>query len=116
VGLNRAPGQGNPYRELTVASRERYEALKIAREREKTEGYAEEYRRGDGIEGTISLAVRRCGLRRTRYRGLEKVRLVHALAAAGLNFARVGAWYSGSRPSPARESPFSALLGDADVA
>ena len=113
VGLKGPPGKGKPYRELTVASQERYEALKTAREREETEGYAEEYRTRDGIEATVSLAVRRCGLRRTRYRGLGRVRLGHALTAAGLNFARVGAWFSGIRPAPARESPFASLTGDA---
>lgn len=50
-----------------------------------TEGYAEEYARRRGIEGTVLWAVRACGLRRARYRGLEKVRLDHALVATALD-------------------------------
>ena len=106
----RSPGHGRPYRELTVASQEHYEALKIAHEREKTAGYAEEYARRQGIEGTVSWAGRACGLRRSRYRGIEKVRLGHALVAAALNFVRAGEWLSGAPRTPARRSPFEQLV------
>ena len=74
--------------------------------REETKSYAEEYRRRDGIEGTISWAVRSCGLRRSRYRGLNKTHPQHSLTAAALNLVRVGARFSGAPPSPARVSPF----------
>ncbi|MDN5698042.1 MAG: IS1182 family transposase, partial [Rubrobacter sp.] len=85
----------NPRRELTVDSRERYEALKIARQREYTSEYAREYAHRGGIEGTVSRGVRTHGLRRTRYRGLQRVHLGHALTAAAMNFARVGEWWRG---------------------
>jgi hypothetical protein len=65
-----------------------------------------EYDRRDGIEGTISRMVRPLGLRCTRYWGWRKVRLSHALTAAGLNFERVDARFSGTRPAPALESSF----------
>lgn len=77
--------------------------------REETESYAQEYARRDGIEGTISWAVRSCGLRRSRYRGLNKTHLQHSLTAAALNFVRVGEWLSGVPRAPARTSPLAAL-------
>ncbi len=116
VGLKRPPGKGNPYRELTVPSRERHEALKIAREREETEDYAEEYARRQGIEGTVSWAVRSCDLRHARYRGLEKVRLGHALVATALNYVRASEWFSGTPRPAVRGSPFSALMRSANAA
>src|SRR5215213_4911193 len=57
-------------RTITVRPQEQYEALRAAREREQTDAYADEYARRAGVEGTLSQAVRRCGLRRSRYVGL----------------------------------------------
>lgn len=101
----------NPVRELTLVSRENHEALKLAREREKTPQYAQEYSYREGVEGTVSRAVRTCGLRRTRYRGLQKVHLGHIVIAAAMNFVRVGEWFSGTPRAPARLSPFVGLMG-----
>ena len=89
VRLRRSPGQGNPYRELTVPSRELHEALRIAREREETEEYTEEY---------------------ARHQGIEKVRLGHALVATALNYVRAGEWFSGASRPAARRSPFEELV------
>lgn len=116
VRRKRRPGHGRPYRELTVSSRERYEALKIAREREKTPSYAEEYARRDGIEGTISRAVRSCGIRRSRYRGIRRTHLQHVLTAAAMNFVRVGEWLRGEPRAPARSSPFVRAMEGATAA
>lgn len=103
---------GRPRRELTVTSKEHYDALRLAREREATPGYAEEYSFRNGVEGTISRAVRNCGLRRSRYRGLEKTRLQHSLTATAMNFVRAGEWLSGTRRAPTRtSSPFARFMG-----
>ena len=45
-----------------------------------------------GVEGTISQAVRRTGIRRTRYTGLAKTHLGHVLAATAINIVRLDAW------------------------
>jgi len=66
-----------------------------------------EYARRDRIEGTIPRMVRRCGLRCTGYWDWRKVRLSHALTAAGLNFERVDHRFSGTRPALALESSFA---------
>lgn len=61
VRLKRRLGQGNPYRELTVPTKERHEALRIAREREETEGYSRGVCRTAGDRG--HRIVGRAGLR-----------------------------------------------------
>jgi transposase len=74
-----------PFRDLTVRSREHYEAMRLARELGlglDRSRYAER----EGIEGTIARAVKSCGVRRARYVGLAKVYLQHLLGAAALNF------------------------------
>lgn len=103
----------NPKKHLRVPARERYEALKAARERQRSEWYLAEYAQRDGIEGTIARAVSTCGLRRTRYRGLERVHLGHTLTAAAMNFLRVGEWIAGARRAPAARSPFSKVMAAA---
>ena len=62
-----------------------------------------------GIEGTFSQAVRACDLRRTRYIGLAKTRLMHLLVAAALNFMRVAAWLAELPRAQTRRSAFAAL-------
>lgn len=83
---------------LTVASKEHHEAQRLARERQSTPTFEQEYARRQGIEGTFSRAVRTNGLRHTRYRGLKRTHLQHTLTAAALNFARVGEWWSRASP------------------
>jgi transposase len=42
-----------------------------------------------GVEGTLSVGVRVCGLRRARYRGLARAHLQHVATAAGLDISRL---------------------------
>lgn len=49
------------------------------------------YKTRAGVEGTISQAIQRCGLRRSRYRGLTKTALQHQLTGAAINLARIDA-------------------------
>jgi transposase len=96
-------------RTLTIYPQKEYEILTKARERQKTEAFQEAYGQRAGIEGTISQGVRRLGLRRSRYLGLEKTRLQHMATAAAINLIRVYAWLSGERPVHAAPSPFMNL-------
>src|SRR5215471_13783565 len=59
-------------RHLSLHPRMQYAALEAARARFSSETGQELYKRRAGIEGTLSQGVRAFGLRRTRYRGLEK--------------------------------------------
>ncbi len=92
--------------------RAQFDALQAARQRESTTALGETYALRAGIEGTLARGVRRCRLRRTRYRGQPKVQLGHILAATGLNFLRLGEWYAGTPRSRHRRSPFARLLAD----
>ena len=99
-----------PRRTITIRPKQQYEALRERRELERTEGYAQEYAKRAGIEGTLSQGVRRCGLRRSRYVGQARTHLGHVLTAAALNFVRVGEWLGGTSRAQTRQSPFLALL------
>jgi transposase len=98
-------------RALVLRNRDHAAALQEARQRQHTPAWTTAYARRAGIAGTISQGVRIGDLRRSRYRGLAKTRLLHSLIAAALNFLRMGAWL-GDRPrSQTRRSAFAALAG-----
>jgi transposase len=99
-----------PRRLITVRRQAAYEALRAARQREKTRDFVELYARRSGIEGTVSQGVRTCGLRRTRYRGFAKTHLDHMLTATAINCLRLGAWFAGSPKATTQHSRFSRLL------
>jgi len=61
----------------------------------QTEAFKEKMKRRNAIEGTQSELVRGHGLRRARYRGLEKVRMQNYFIGAACNakrWARRVAW------------------------
>jgi transposase len=82
----------------------------MAREREQTAAFPNQYARRAGIEGTISRSVRTCDIRRSKYVGLAKTHLQHLLSAASLNFVRVGEWLMGVPKATTRRSPFARLM------
>lgn len=96
-------------RSLLVHERTHYEALRDARQRQQTDAFKEQYADRAGIEGTISQGVRQCDLRRSRYIGLAKTRLMHCLVAAALNFVRVAAWLAEVPRVQTQHSAFAAL-------
>lgn len=63
-----------------------------------------------GIEGTLSQAVRRCEMRRSRSIGLARTHLQHLLTATALNLVRAVAWLTESPRAKTRPSRFAALL------
>lgn len=100
-------------RSLMVRSRERFAALMAARERQETEDFKMGYAKRAGIEGTISQGVRRCALRRSRYIGLARTALAHALTAAALNLVRLAAWLAEEPRAVTRRSAFAKLAPQA---
>jgi len=86
-----------------------FSALQAARQREQTDEFKEAYKKRAGVEGTISQAVGVLGMRRTRYRGLDKVHLQHLMTAAAMNLMRVLDWLSGKQRSTTRKSAFARL-------
>ncbi len=96
-------------RVLSLLPRREHEALAAARARETTDEGRSLYAQRQGIEGTISQAVRAFGLRQARYRGLAKTGLQHIATAAAVNLDRMAAWLAGRPLAPTRTSRFAAL-------
>jgi len=96
-------------RALAIRPRPLYEALHDARRRQRTPEFRARYRARAGIEGTFSQCVSIGDLRRTRYRGLAKTRLLHLLIATALNFHRVAAWLAERPRAQTRVSAFARL-------
>ena len=97
-------------RALTIRDRAAYEAVALARQRQRTEAFKQAYARRAGIEGTLSQGVRLGDLRRSRYIGLPKVQLLHLLIATALNLVRTpAAWLAETPLARTRTPPFVAL-------
>lgn len=96
-------------RTLTLRPEVEQQALQAARARQAAPAFQEAYAARAGIEGTISQAVRTCGLRTARYRGLPKLHLQHLLTAVALNVLRLLTWLAGPTPPAPRPSHFAAL-------
>jgi transposase len=94
---------------IGLQSREHYEALQAARRWQTTEAFRQQYAIRAGIEGTREQAVRRSGVRRSRYIGLAKTRLQHVATAAALNVVRISEWCAGTPSARTRCSRFAAL-------
>jgi transposase len=98
-------------RGLQVQDRDQYEALQTARQRQQTEVFKAQYAWRAGVEGTISQGTRMGDVRRSRYIGLGKTRLMHLILAAAINFMRVAAWLAETPRSRTRQSAFAVLAG-----
>lgn len=85
------------------------EALLRARTAQTTDAFRTRYAARAGVESTHAQAMRRCGLRRCRYRGLAKTQLQHVLTATAINAVRVAAWLAGSTPAGTRYGAFAQL-------
>jgi transposase len=99
-----------PRRLITVRRQAAYEALRAARQREKTRAFMDLYANRSGIEGTVSQGVRTCGLRRTRYRGFAKTHLDHTFTATAINCLRLSEWLAGVPKAKTQHSRFANLL------
>ncbi len=96
-------------RSLTIRAHDQYVALQAARQRQHTEAFKAQYAKRAGIEGTLSQGTRISDLRRSRYVGVVKTRLVHLLIAAALNFVRIAAWLADVPHARTRQSAFAKL-------
>jgi len=96
-------------RSLTVRDHDHYIALQAARQRQHTDLFKSLYRGRAGVEGTISQGTRTSDLRRSRYIGLAKTRLLHLLIATALNFMRLAAWLADTPHAQTRRSAFAKL-------
>lgn len=96
-------------RKLKVRPQPVHAALQVARHRQTTEAFQDQYKVRAGVEGTISQGTRTFGLRRSRYLGLAKTHFQHVATAAAINLIRFNAWREERPFAPTRISAFKAL-------
>ncbi len=96
-------------RSLTLLPREQQEVLAQRRREQQTEEWKKRYDVRAGVEGTISQAVRRTGIRRTRFTGLAKTHLGNVLAATAINVTRLDAWLTETPLGQTRTSHLARL-------
>ncbi len=96
-------------RQLTVHPRKVHQAQLAARAAQTTRDFQARYALRAGVEGTIRQGVAVTGMRRARYRGLDKTRLEHANAAVALNLIRLHAWWNGHPLDRTRTSHLARL-------
>lgn len=96
-------------RKVTLGPREEHEAIRRARQDQQTVAWQQRYAARGGIQATIGQGLRRCGLRRTRYRGLDKTGFQHVLTAAALDLIRTDAWLTETPLAPTRTSRFTRI-------
>jgi transposase len=82
----RCLGAGQKYRTLLVG--EHHMELQKRRKEQREPGFKERMKKRNAIEGTHSELVRAHGMRRTRYRGLERVKMGNYFTTAACNIKR----------------------------
>ena len=97
------------YRRIGLLPQVEYEALERMRQVHRSPEGKERYKRRAGIEGTISQGVRAFGLRRSRYRGLDKTHLQNIAIGAAMNIDRLVNWLNDVPRAKTRTSRFKAL-------
>jgi transposase len=102
-----------PRRTLTIRPKDQYEALRAARERERTAVFKEQYALRAGVEGTLSQGIRAFEMRRSRYIGLARTHLQNVLTATAMNLVRVSLWLSETLRAKTRQSAFQRLIAAA---
>lgn len=105
-----ASGKGRYGRCLTLLPPDQQRVLDKRRAEQDTDAWKDRYKIRSGIEGTISQAVRRTGIRRTRYTGHAKAHLGHITAAAAVNLARLDAHLDDRPPGTTRTSHLARVI------
>jgi transposase len=96
-------------RVLHVRPQAAHEALQARRQEQETLPFRQTYQIRAGIEATHSQAVRRMGLRRARYDGLQKTQLQHVITAVAINLVRLDAVFTQTPRGKTRQSHFMRL-------
>ncbi|MET9792745.1 transposase [Streptomyces canus] len=99
-------------RSVAVLPRPLHEIQMRNRLDQQTEQWQRRYAIRADIEATLSQNVRAHGLRRSRYRGLARTHVQHALTAMACNLSRLADWYDTT--SPARRAPDRDDAGGSD--
>lgn len=97
------------HRTLSFHEQSVFEAVQQRKQEQHTEAFRTRYGKRAGVEGTISQSVFALGMRRSRYRGLEKTHLQHVFTAMAMNVTRVLNWYNEVPRSQTRITRFGQL-------
>jgi transposase len=97
-------------RSITLQERPEQEAIQAARRQQQAASFPTTYATRAGIEGTISQAVRRTGMRVSRYRGQAKTHLQHVATGLALNLIRLAHWYAGDPLATPHRSAYTSLM------
>jgi len=97
------------FRSLSFHEQPVFEVVQQRKQEQHTEEFRQQYGKRSGIEGTISQGVFALGMRRSRYRGLEKTHLQFVLTAAAMDLTRVLNWYAEKPRSETRTTRFGQL-------
>lgn len=92
-----------------LAPQSHFEAQQLARQRQQTTEFKEEYAARAGVEGTLSQAAFALDARRSRYRGMSKTHFQHLATSAAINLGRVIAWLNEVPRSMTPHSHFARL-------
>lgn len=101
------------HRSLCLLPQDQHEARQAARTRQETQDFRDRYRQRNGVEGTISQADRRTGLKHARYRGIEKVHLELVAKSTALNVIRLVDHFAGTPRTRARTTHLRRALAPA---
>ncbi len=71
---------------------QRFEAVQQRKREQHTDEFRKRYGKRAGVEGTISQCVFALGMRRSRYRSMDKTHLQFVMTAAAINVTRVLNW------------------------
>jgi len=96
-------------RQLTLRPQAEHEAIQARRRYQETEAFREAYTLRAGVEGVVSQAAYTLGMRRARYRGLQKTHLQNVATATAINLRRAVAWLLGKPTATTRITRFAAL-------
>ena len=102
-------GESVTRRTVNFPSKEKYEAKQALLSRLETDDGKALYDRRAGVEGTVSQGVRGTGLRKSRYRGLEKTHLQQVAGAAAMNIFRLAEWLDEGELAKTRKSNFQKI-------
>ncbi len=106
---NNCTSSSSAPRKLKLRPQAEYQALAARRTEQLSTAFKQTYAGRAGIEGTISQAVRRFDLRRTRYLGLAKTHLQNVATACAINLSRFFASSNHIAKAQTRKSALAAL-------
>lgn len=96
----------HPRRPLSFHEEGGLKTVQKRKQEQHTDKWRDQYGKRADVEGRVSQCIFALGMRRSRYRGLEKTHLQFILTAATINLTRVMNWYNEQPRSETRFTRF----------